>query len=292
MTSPSARRAGAGAEAAAPAAGLRFLTSATHFVTTGSPRRRQREVARVQLQRARAVAQVQVVQHAEVQHRGGVVRVDRQRVVVGVARLRELAALAIREAQLVPGDGQAGRERGGLLELARRPRAGGPPGAPAGRGWRAGRRGRDRTASARGSRVRRRRRGRRASAPARRRRRAAWPARSGRWTRARGAATALARGGGARGAGGAGGRRGRARGRRRRPGAPRRRMPTEPQPASSAAGSASAPASASGEAFSGSHRRSPRCVRSCCSAPAAASSARRSSSSPTRRRCRRWCGAR
>ncbi len=204
--------------------------------------------------------------------------------------LAELAALAVGEPQLVPGDGQAGRERRGLLEL------GDGLGKTAGLacqqaevGVRTGEVGvglRQRAKAALGV---------GGVARAHQRQRVVVGALRGGRDRAGGGGLRCRDGAGlGRGARGLIGG-GRARG---------CSLARQRVAQAHADGAASAQQCRRGqraqrrlhpvqrETFSGSHRRSPRCVRSCCSAPAAASSALRNSSAPIRRRGLRCCGAR
>src|SRR5450432_2926011 len=79
--------------------------------------RRQREVAAVLLERPLGVAEIEVVEDAEVEGRCRIAGVERDRALVGVARLRELALLAVSDAELVEVDRLARVEARRLLEL-------------------------------------------------------------------------------------------------------------------------------------------------------------------------------
>src|ERR1019366_6544500 len=99
---------------------LAVLEIGNPFGYCGVTIRRQGEIAAVLLERMRRVAEIEVVEDAEVQRRGGVARIQRDRLLVGVARVRELALLAIGDAELVPVDRLSRAEAERLLELLRR----------------------------------------------------------------------------------------------------------------------------------------------------------------------------
>ena len=60
------------------------------------------------LERLLRLGKIQIVQHAQVQIRGGVVRFDGDRALVGRLGFGEFAELALRDAELVAGDGVVG----------------------------------------------------------------------------------------------------------------------------------------------------------------------------------------
>src|SRR4051812_3803586 len=82
--------------------------------------RLQQQVAAVEVERACAVVEIEVVQDSQIEHRGAVAGIERDRLLVSLACLRELARLAIRDAELVPVDRLTRAELDRSLERAYR----------------------------------------------------------------------------------------------------------------------------------------------------------------------------